>query len=348
MMSSQEVSDDLRNWVEDIDTGQHYTQSNIYRDLVFRQNKLSTREHRFDQPVLVPEGQFEELVYSTRKHFVEVVSDGGDHLLRDLEETLLKRLDSLTSEIDELTTRIESLCKVRDQFRDLDSRFETLDDAGVEDELPESVLRHETSEGAGTQEFEAVYDASQLFENGIEWPVYRGDNSPLRVAAHARMPLTNLREERLAKRKAWAVGKLRLRILKYVRAHYQITGFPPKELSLEDAEEEAENAREETKNTGGHPGGVAESRDIEERYDLLDEWLEYPAYWKIENGEPKTPDYSAIFESGRREHIGLFHVDKSAVRKYIKRNFDLDSKQKKVRGKLQKTANSTDKPTGQT
>ena len=347
-MGSEKVADDLQNWVEGLDTGQHYTQSDIYRDLVFRQNKLSTREHKFDQPVLVPEGHFEELVRSTRNHFVEVISEGEDRDLQDLEKTLPKRLDSLTSEIEDLTTRIESLCEIRDQFQDLDSRFETLDDAAVEDKLPESVLRHDTSEGAGAQEFEAVYDARKLFENEVGWPVYRGDNSPLRVAAHAQMSLTNLRDQRLAKKKAWAVGKLRLGILKYVRSHYQITGFPPKKLSLEDAEEEAENAREETRNTGGRPGGVAEGRDIEERYDLLDEWLEIPAFWKIENDEPKTPDYSAIYESARKQQKDLFHVEKSTVRKYISRNFDLDSKKEKVRDRLQKTADSADKPTGQT
>jgi len=344
MMSNQEVFDDLRNWVEDIDTGQHYTQSNIYRDLVFRQNKLSTREHRFDQPVLVPEGHFEELVRSTRNHFVEVISDGEHRDLQDLEETLPKRLDSLTSEIEELTTRIESLCKIRDQFRDLDSRFETLDDAAVENELPESVLRHETSEGAGTQEFEAVYDASQLFENEVGWPVYRGDNSPLCIAAHARMPLANLREERLAKRKAWAVGKLRLRILKYVRAHYQITGFPPKKLSLEDAEEEAENACENArKETGASKGGrppmvsgewedyardeIKDIRDAE-----LNHMLSSPAFHSLtDDGEVET-NWTDIEESMEE---GLFSSP-AAIRQHVDRsdNIDLEEKKKEVRDQL--------------
>lgn len=354
-MSSDDVSEELRNWIEDLDTGQHYAQSDVYRDLVLRQNKLSAREHRFDQPVLVPESRFEELVHVTQNQFVELVSDGEDHRLRDLEEALPKRLESLTGEIEELTTRIEALCKIRDQFRDIDGRFETLDGAAEEDELPDSILRHEASDGITSQEFEAVYDASQLFGNEVECPVYRGDRSPLRVAAHARMPLLNLREERLAKRKAWAVGKLRLRILQYVLTRVQITGFPPEKLTLEGAEEEAENVREEAKNRGGHPGGVAKDRDIKERYDLLDEWLEFPAYWKIENGEPKKPDHEGIHESGRKEHKDLFlnkkkdkPIGKSAVRKYIKRNFDLDAKREKVRQKLQKTSDSADKPSRQT
>lgn len=347
-MSSNKVSDDLRNWIEDLDTGQHYTDSNVYRNLVFRQNKLSAREHRFDQPVLVPEGRFEELVCFTQNHFVKLVSDGEDHRLQELEELLPKRLESLTGEIEELTTRIESLCRIRDRFHGLDSRFETLDGAAEENELPESILRHGAPDGISSQESKAVYDASRLFDNEVRCPIYRGDRSPLRVAAHARMPLKNLRERRLGKRKAWSVGKLRLRILQYVLARLQITGFPPKKLSLEGAAEEAENAREEAKNTGGRPGDVAEGRDIEERYRKLDEWLEVPAFWKIEDGEPIKPDYSAIYESGRKEHADLFLPGKSAIRKNVKRNFDLDLKRKKVRENLQKTSDSADKPSGQT
>lgn len=340
-MNSDNVSDDLRNWIEGLDTGQHYAESDVYRDLVFRQIMPSAREHKLDQPVLVPEGRFEELVCFTQNYFGDLVSNGKDSRLQNLKEGLPRRLESLSGEIEELTTRIESLCKIMDQFRGLDSRFETLDGAAKEDEFPESILRHEASDGTSPQGFEAVYDASQLFNNEVKCSVYRGDRSPLCIALDARMPLKNLREERLTKRKAYAVGKLRLKILNYVLAHHQITGLPPEKLTLEGAEEEAENARDEAKSTGGRPGGVAEDRDIEERYDLLDEWLAIPAFWKIENGEPKKPDFAGIYESARKEHKDLFlnkkedkPIGKSAVRKYIERNFDVDLKREKVRQKL--------------
>jgi len=337
-MSSDEVSDDLRNWIEDLDAGQHYVQSDVYRDLVFRQNRLSTREHRFDQPVLVPEGRFEELVHVTQNQFVKLASDGEDQRLRDLEEILPKRLESLTGEIRELTTRIEALCKISDQFRNIDNRFKTLDGAAEEDELPESILRHEASDGISSQEFEAVYDASQLFDNEVECPVYRGDRSPLRVAAHARMPLKNLRDERLGKRKTWAVGKLRLRILQYVLTRLQITGFPPEKLSLEDAEEEAEDAREsakkKAKEKGGRPPMVTEKWDDLDRDEIneirdeeLDHMLSSLAFHSLtDDGEVKT-SWTDI-ENSIKE--GLFSSP-DAIRQYVDRSDNIDLEEKKKR-----------------
>lgn len=341
-MSDPSSSDDLESWLKELDTGCHYRETEAYLEPVFRQVRLSSRKTRFEAPILIPEGKFEKLVWRAHNRFVEWLSNGNHRQLEQLESRLPERLETLSEEIQNLTERIDDLMEIRDHFSTLDERFATLDEASESDALPDEMGRYEVSGEVVT--FEAVHDATDLFGREVEWPVYKGNSAPLRVAAHARMPLNTLRSERLPKQKARAVGRLRLRILEYLRTRYQMTGVIPQERSeeefadeIQDSRENAQKRRDESR--GGRPPMVSgdwadlnrdEIQDI--RDERLNHMLSSRAFHSLtDDGEVRT-SWTQIEESIDED---LFS-SAAAIRQHVNRSdkIDLEEKKEEVREKL--------------
>jgi len=345
MMSDQEDYSELRSWIHELSPVRHYRDSDIYFGIAYRQTKMLPLDNPYENPILIPKDHFEDLIFRSHNCFVNRLSNGDERRLKERVESLPAQLESLSREIENLTHQIEPLEQIQDQFSSLDDRFDTLDEASEADALPDGTRR--VSELPDSEvDFDAIYNFDELYEGRWETrALVKGSGSPLRVAANARIPLYDLWSERLSMQKGRAVGQLRLEILRYILAHYEITGFPPERRSRDDVAEETEKAREEAdKNEGGRPGNVAPDRDVEERDPILNELLGYPAFWQFEDGEPEKPSYKAIYEFVRKHHPGLFQVQKGAVRKYIERSdIDLEERQEVIEN-LQQDDDAADKP----
>jgi hypothetical protein len=265
-MSDQPEYPELRTWIQGVDFISHYRESDIYTDLTLRQIDFLHRDGSYENPVLIPEEHFEDLVVSSHNRFVDRLSSGEESKLKYRAESLPTHLESLTTEIREFTRKIEPLEQIENQFTVLDDRFDTLDEAAKADALPEEtqiVPGSSDSESDG----EAVYNLIKLSDER-EWrhcPVFFGSRPPLRVAAYARLQMRDLRKARLSRKRGKAMGQLRLEILRYILKHKEITGFPPERRSRKDVVEEAESAREEAERRGGRPK-VLDEGELEEAF----------------------------------------------------------------------------------
>lgn len=369
-MNNQKRDTDLDSWLKELDAGRHYRETPAFVVPAVRQKMFKAVEVMRNRPDFlpgdppdvdlshemkprIPEDKFEDLVQITHNRFVKSIANGNS--LRGLEEALPNRLDALANEIDEIDERIDSLEELEGRCEELVGHFETIDEAVKADALSEGVEQLYTlPEGAELQyrlprdlgpsqlpdsnpEFVPLYDVTDLLRGEGETTICRGDRSPSRIGECARAAIENVRRENLLpKRRAKAVGQLRLRILEYVRSHYQVTGLPPEKISGEKVEEEITEAREKNQEggKGGRPGHVARGRKAEERIPILDKLLSDLQNWRLEDGQPVKPNYPLIFEKAEEEDPELFYLKEASLRDYIKRHFDLGQKRHEMKKKL--------------
>jgi len=351
-MSNSDKTDEFENWLGSLDTGRHYRDSDAYMSLVYEQISSDLRGHhppgkspRSDTPVhaSLPRGRFEEVVHVTRKSFVEALENGETKRLRRLEESLPTRLEVLQEEVSELSQRIDSVDNVQDRFSELDEQYDSLDEAAGANVMPEELEPHGLD-----------YLATGSLGGEVDFPIYLGEESPLRVAAHARLIGQKLCKERKPKRVAMAVGRLRLRILQYALSHFEITGRPPKKLSEHEVKKEAEKRREESKkeqaeagSKGGRPPKVAEHRDVSERDPAINKRLKSPAFYKkTEGGNLRTRDGKPLVDwQEMRDSIDedlFLSAGPDAVRAHANSssNVDLDEKRQQMKEREEEDENA--------
>jgi hypothetical protein len=297
-MSSEETDDELDRWLRGLDAGRSYRESDAYLTPLYEQLSYAVRgstppgkSPRSDRPdhVSIPEERFGKVVKDARANFAEAVENEEVGRLRRLEDSLPQRLESLHEEVVELNGRIDLLDQIQDRFSELADQFNSLEEAFGERSTPD-----------GVQEIEGAYSAVDLFQDEADYPVYKKEASPLKVAAHARLLARKVRRTRDPRRSALAVGRLRLRILKYVLSHFEITGCPPRKKSGEEIENEVQKDRQsatENQSKGGRPAKVAEGRDISERDSEINRRLESKAFYKTNQDGTLLVDWSSMKES---------------------------------------------------
>ena len=298
----------LDHWLENLDlpTGNGGNTARLALSLHKFEQIIPGSEPHF---VPVPEPYLERLIKKTHDEFREALPDRYLHL-RELESSLAARVDSFAQSARELQSRIDKATARMDEFRSLSEAVDTLGELPHE-EPPDglnSALQY-YPEKVDVDNFEDLpvfmSDPEQFGAGVSDWTCFIGSDSPLRVAALARINRKSLREQYRPVYRAFAVGELRLQILRHVLQRFEITGVTPSPISDEDAKATAESIRKTAK--GGRPPKVADGRDPSERRPIIVELLYDKENWHWDSNHIGSPKWGKIADLAFDRDPGLFH-----------------------------------------
>jgi len=311
----------LNQWLDELDVGKvlGHRANSTNRIL----GDLESLGWTVNYPVPIPESHLHLLIKSTHDGFREAISE--DYLkLKELKRSLSSRMARMVDTVTEHRSQVEQVETIGQHFQELADSYSTLEKVEAHRGVPE-----------GLRSLEDLYEEDEVVEDlptyaidpdafGGEkrdgWICFLRSDSPLRVAAYVRLLRRRLTNEYTPFYRVFAVGLLRLRILKHVLAYFEITGHPPPEITIEEAQAEAKALRK-----GGKRGRPPKG-DPEKQREIIEELLSRQAFWHFTGPHQGKPTYKAL-----RKHVAQFHsedfkVEPDALRKKIKRwDLDLDS-----------------------
>jgi hypothetical protein len=322
-------SDQLDTWLRELEVGRVLRIGSPQTELISGEIKLLGWRANYSTPIPLP--HLAEFLKRTHDEFTDALPEGYERL-KKLESSLQDRLLKLFDTVKEQESQIDELRATVYRFKKLADRFATLEEAEAEQGLPEglrSLAPHNEELDEVPQDLPLYVTDSEAFggtSEGTQICLLRTD-SPLRVAAFARLVRLRLKEKYGRVYRVFAVGRIRYRILARVLAHFEITGIPPAELTSEEAQEEAEAMQDEGKRRGRPPAG-----DPAKRKEVVEELLSKPAFWHFSGRHKGKPNYKALFQHVSKHHPEAFNIGSSGIRKMTeKRNIDLDALREAVK-----------------